>query len=248
MAASRTSQARPDQAELLRLARLSERVYQLSGPVAVGDLFPDALQAHTVGQGAHFVRYTWIERPDEFIVAFRGSLRPGSSGPWLRSWALNFKAALQDIPVATNARVHRGFSDEARAAIDKLIGRIQGKPVLFCGHSQGGALALCSAVELLRRARARQATVLSFGQPRVGNRALCAHLDTTRKIPVHRIVGIGDGVTRLPQDLFGYDHCETPSYLAKAGGWTSEGRFPLNLFTTPRNHAMTAYLARLAAV
>ncbi|MEM1076941.1 MAG: lipase family protein [Pseudomonadota bacterium] len=248
MAAAGPSQTRPGQDELLRLARLSERVYQLSGPVAVGDLFPDALQTHTVGQGAHFVRYTWIERPQEVIVAFRGSLRTGSSGPWLRSWALNFDVTLQAVPVAVNARVHRGFYGEARSAIDKLIGRVQGKPVTFCGHSQGGALALCSAVELVRRASARQAIVVSFGQPRAGNRALCDHLDRSRKIPVHRIVGIGDGVTRLPQDLFGYDHCETPSYLARAGGWTSEGRFPLNLFTTPRNHAMTAYLARLEAV
>ena len=117
------------------------------------------------------------------VLVFRGTAGP------LSNWRFN----LDIVPTAWAAggNVHRGFQRLLKVvweAIDTALDELDG-PLLYTGHSMGGALATLAAS--LRRPQA----VYTFGAPRVGDAAFA---ETLRGIPVFNVINARDIVTGLP--------------------------------------------------
>ena len=234
-----------DDAELKKFAALCGEVYQLAGPIDARQLFPNLLRQRTFDQSKHLVRYVWVEEDDRFIVCFRGSIVRGAAGPTVRSWHLNFKVPMKRIPFGISSRLHVGYLREASFALRRLQSVLNGKKVVVCGHSQGGALAICFAIQLFRFRKASEIEVVTFGQPRVGSSGLCRYLDLYKFWPVDRLVNAGDGVTCVPFGFMGYDHCETPTYLHADGTMSPRAHFNLSMLKTKRHHPIDVYIQRL---
>ncbi|MCG4788241.1 lipase family protein, partial [Roseburia faecis] len=69
-------------------------------------------------------------------------------------------------------KVHRGFYDAARQActlVEAYMDKFHaGQPVLICGHSLGGAVALILA-QMLRLRRSCEVQLYSYGAPRAAD-------------------------------------------------------------------------------
>lgn len=231
--------------EIRRLCELSRRVYQLAGTIDAKDLFPDSLVQTTFDQGIYKVRYVLIEEADRVIVCFRGSILSTEKGFTFQSWRLNFQAARREIPFGIKSKVHEGYLQQASNALGRIKGRTAGKRLIFCGHSQGGALALTLAIQFIRYFRASRIEVVTFGQPRVGNRGICRFLDRHRFFPTERFVNIGDGVSKVPFDFMGYSHCQSPAYLNDAGERVDGASFRFSVIQIDRTHGIENYVDRV---
>jgi hypothetical protein len=96
------------------------------------------------------------------------------------------------------------------------------KPVIFCGHSLGGALATIAALDLTSfenaqslRLSSDRVMVVTFGSPRVGNHSFCSAY--RRHVPFSfRWAAVGDIVTKLP--FWGYEHVPVKVMLDPLSG------------------------------
>jgi triacylglycerol lipase len=117
------------------------------------------------------------------VVVFRGTTGHVSN------WRINFDIALSPWPAG--GAVHRGFKSIIMThwdAIDKTLQRIK-NPLLFTGHSLGGALAVLTAS--LRPAQ----SVYTFGAPRCGN---AAFVKAVSPLPIFNVINPNDIVAELP--------------------------------------------------
>lgn len=127
----------------------------------------------------HEERYT--------LVVFRGTLG------W-HDWLSNLN--LLSVPAPRAGRASRGFSsslDSVWAELEAILAPIEA-PVLFTGHSLGGALATLAAAR--RPARA----LYTFGCPRVGNAAFARALENEA---TYRLVNNLDLAPRVPPGFLG---------------------------------------------
>lgn len=154
---------------------------------------------------------------------------------------------------------HRGFERawlRAEPAVRERIGWRR-KPVVFCGHSLGGALAMLAAAEGIGDGVSH--TVVTFGAPRAGNAA------AMRSVKYHthhvtRYVHNSDVVPRLPPaasglvhphrslhyiDVAGRIHFE-PSWAFRAAD-RLRGRLRGGLLDGIRDHRMDGYVAALSS-
>ncbi len=155
------------------------------------------------------------EGVDMKALVFRGSDDLGA-------WMTNLRA--QPSRWAGEGRVHSGFSgalEKAYPAIEPLLKAGPGKPLLVCGHSLGGALALLAAL------RVGKAEVYTFGSPRVGNQAFAEAVDRMPGITLRRYVNFRDPVCLLPPSLPDYRHCGTAYYIDKNGSVSSSPSEPV---------------------
>jgi hypothetical protein len=121
------------------------------------------------------------------------------------------------------AAVHSGFAYALDSIWDKdilpwLEGR-KGAKLWLTGHSLGAALATLAA------ALCPQATLITFGSPRVGNPAFAQSFAEQR---VRRFVNCCDVVTMIPPNLIGYKHVGAIRYIDRQGArqtWTDERIF-----------------------
>lgn len=144
------------------------------------------------------------------VLAFRGTqaFKPGDSLSKFGEIASDYwtdgrfaKRAARD-----GGWLHGGFSDSANELFDALqASGLLASPRRWwiCGHSLGGALAVLAAARLSEHAEQSIAAVVSLGQPKVGDTAFVAHLET---LPVFRIVHGCDVVPSLPPAAFGFAH------------------------------------------
>lgn len=133
---------------------------------------------------------------------------------------------LQQTLKYRRARIHVGFAKAYISVSQDLIRTIRdllslkSRPVLFCGHSLGGALAtLCSADLVLQpwwgRLRGGESALVStFGSPKVGNSAFQAVYNQLG-ISNWRVVAGGDVIARLPS--VGYQHVGRKVVLSARG-------------------------------
>ena len=125
---------------------------------------PDSTRIGLTGQvdgfadGADRINAAFVgETPDEIVVAFRGTLPPGSPNPGqvILDWASDVDAVLVTGTGGCPGNVHQGF----QAALDTLWPQIQpavktrsdaspSKPIYVTGHSKGGPLANLAAMRL----------------------------------------------------------------------------------------------------
>jgi len=115
-------------------------------------------------------------------LVFRGTL----------GWP-DIRADAEAVPVRweRGGRVHRGFRrvlDRVWGEVERALGDVEG-PVLYAGHSLGGALAAMAA------SRRAPDGLYTFGAPRPGNEGFGRTLEGVR---AHRVVNGRDVCTALP--------------------------------------------------
>jgi len=134
---------------------------------------PDGINAALVGEAA-----------DAIVVAFRGTLPPGSPNPGqvILDWANDVDALLMTDPGGLPGKVHQGFLgalDSLWPAMEPVVksrsAASPAKPIYVTGHSKGGPLANLAAMRL--RAALAQTTpvmVATFAGARPGGDAFAA--------------------------------------------------------------------------
>jgi len=151
----------------------------------------------------------WFHNEFDSVVVFRGT----EPNEWEDIKAdANALTALAE----TVGKVHRGFKNE----VDRIWPYIEEalesntKPIWFCGHSLGGAMANISANRCtLSYIESDPEELHTFGSPRVGCRKYVNHVR-----PQHyRWVNNNDVVTRVPPTFMGYRHNGEEMYLDRMG-------------------------------
>lgn len=151
----------------------------------------------------------WYETEHDSVVVCRGTE--------ITEWD-DIKADANAIAAVaeTVGRVHRGFKsevDEIWPHIEKEL-EANTKPLWFCGHSLGGAMATICAVRcMLSYIRSEPEEVYTYGSPRIGCNRYVNHV----KLNHFRWVNNNDIVTRVPPPWLGYRHCGTEIYLNRYG-------------------------------
>ncbi|KAF2014720.1 alpha/beta-hydrolase [Aaosphaeria arxii CBS 175.79] len=121
-----------------------------------------------------------------------------------------------DPPKCTNCTVHTGFYSSwlntRNAILSDLTEAIEKYPdyqLTLVGHSLGGAVAALAGLDFL--ARGWQPRVTTFGEPRIGNKALMSYIDDRFNITsnkdansFHRVTHVSDPVPLLPLAEWGY--------------------------------------------
>ncbi|KAF0686452.1 Aste57867_21729 [Aphanomyces stellatus] len=144
---------------------------------------------------------------DAILVAFRGSMD-------LANWVANL-SFLQTRPWSAQlpkAAVHRGFystydsiATQLVLALETLFVLHPHAPLLVAGHSLGAAVAAIAVVDLHVRHNITTHTLLTFGEPRVGNAAFVTRL--LQVVPhMHRLTHWRDIVPHVPLEWQGYVH------------------------------------------
>jgi pimeloyl-ACP methyl ester carboxylesterase len=180
-----------------------------------------------------FVGYDAIH--EMAVVSFRGSKT-------LTNWLLNLEFAHTDSPFSEclNCYVHRGFLDDYNSvavqvfvAVNQIRAKYGTKRVLVTGHSLGGVLATLAAIDLKLHDSYGNVTVITFGEPRLGNAQFADPLLSFEHLryafplfcfqdfsPVHRfanysdfmlpdhwrLVNNHDLVPHVPPENFGFRH------------------------------------------
>ncbi len=131
------------------------------------------------------------------VICFRGTSDP-------RHWAFNANTLL--ISWSAGGRVHLGFSRAFKLlqkSLTEELNHQETRPLVFLGHSLGGALALLAATLI------HPQSVVTFGAPRPGNSVFAEVVESI--CPIYRIVNGEDLVPALPSkidllDRFAYAH------------------------------------------
>jgi pimeloyl-ACP methyl ester carboxylesterase len=166
------------------------------------------------------------------FVAFRGT----QAGKLLDLVA---DARFRLVPFDPGGQVHEGFLiayQSLEAAIMKWLGGADGKRFIVTGHSLGAAMATLLA------ARRREAELVTFGSPRVGD-ATFVQLFAGRS--VRRYVDCTDGVTTVPPSLIGYAHLPGERYIDHSG-LVHEQAPPAEEVAEDRRAGRLVYAARYA--
>ena len=151
----------------------------------------------------------WFQNEHDSVVVFRGT----EVDDWNDISAdANALTALAE----TVGKVHRGFKtevDEIWPHIEKALAE-NTKPLWFCGHSLGGAMAtICAGRCTLSYIKTEPEELHTFGSPRVGCRRYVNHV----KLKHYRWVNNNDIVTRVPPAWLGYRHSGQEMYIDRLG-------------------------------
>ncbi|PRW55924.1 alpha beta-hydrolase [Chlorella sorokiniana] len=121
------------------------------------------------------------------VVAFRGTQTMQNVLTDLKAWMAplqpeaHHNGTLCKVHAGfLSAWLHHGFSEKVLARLRELDSN-KGQPLRFwvCGHSLGGALATLAALRIRQQHPMSQLTVITYGCPRVGNRAFSTLFDQT---------------------------------------------------------------------
>lgn len=151
----------------------------------------------------------WFQNEFDSVVVFRGT----EADDWDDIQAdANALTALAE----TVGKVHRGFKSEADEIWPHMEKALESndKPLWFCGHSLGGAMAtICSGRCVLSYLKMEPEGLFTYGSPRVGCRRYVNYV----KLNHHRWVNNNDIVPRVPPVLLGYRHAGDEMYLDRHG-------------------------------
>lgn len=142
------------------------------------------------------------------VVAFRGT----SS---LRDFVTDAEAWRCETELGG---VHFGFASAWSSIAEKVFNALQPygtRPVILCGHSLGGALAILGAA-LLRRHRVNVHSVYTFGAPRVGDKTFQQRYNAT-PVPGSPFANLGEATFTI------IDDCDL---VPRIPGWLAGFRRP----------------------
>lgn len=182
----------------------------------------------------------------EIIVVFRGT-EPTEIKDILAD--LN---AFQTSSFDKNGDVHLGFKnalDEIWTSLEDWVSfrRINGRKLIICGHSLGGALATIASD------RFNADECYTYGSPRVGDSKWVKNFSVKH----YRVVNNNDIVPKVPLWIMGYRHTCKPIYMSYTGKIVSmnfiqrfidsvRGRFralkKFQLFDSIYDHSMSEYI------
>ncbi len=151
----------------------------------------------------------WLQTEYDSVVVCRGT----EPNEWEDIKAdANALTALAE----TVGKIHRGFKHE----VDRIWPHIEealennSKPLWFCGHSLGGAMAnICANRCELSYIDSEPQELHSFGSPRIGCRKYVNHV----RLKHFRWVNNNDIVTRVPPTFMGYRHNGEEMYIDRNG-------------------------------
>lgn len=152
-----------------------------------------------------------IRKPKYTLISFEGS--NSSLSDWISNF--NFPKIEDEL-----GEFHEGFASSAKNLVHEILDFLHGsseKPLVLCGHSRGGALALYAAKEL-NSYLYNVDSVYSFGAPRGGNSEWVKSFNYI-EIPHYRVVNGGDRVPKLPRVWWGFRHDCKEIYI-KGRWWT----------------------------
>ncbi|KAG9307679.1 hypothetical protein G9A89_023244 [Geosiphon pyriformis] len=120
-----------------------------------------------------------------------------------------------DYPLASNAKIHRGFLEAYQSLNEDVVEQVQSLiktylsfSVRVAGRSLGGALSVIFALDLKNQIPSLVSNqnffIYTYGQPRIDNNVLAKYIDS--QISVNRITHTSDLLTHIPSRLFGYQH------------------------------------------
>ena len=121
--------------------------------------------------------------------------------------------------------VHQGFLDAWNRGREKYLtilnDAISKNPsfeIVFTGHSLGGALATLAAVDFVSTstdpmATAKKTSLITYGQPRVGDKGFAEYVDSLPWKESTRVVRKSDPIPRSPPTMFGFAHFKTEKFL-----------------------------------
>jgi len=134
---------------------------------------------------------------DVVVVAFRGTdmLSPND-------WLANFDFR-DRLPLDSGREVHRGFQNAYDSFVDEIKTHLRErnpKYTWITGHSLGGAMAECCAYDWAV-SHLPLTGLVTFGQPRVGNKAMARFIDDEIGHKYMRFINERDPVPSLPPGI-----------------------------------------------
>lgn len=187
------------------------------------------------------------------VVAFRGSSN-------IQNWIINLSTNMVAYSKCSGCKVHNGFNTAWGLAKTTVLAQLQtlraihrNAPIYITGHSLGGAIATISATDL-KEIFGNIHTVLTFGEPRVGNADFSTYFMGVAEN--YRVVHYGDIVPHIPPSSFGFVHQgfevwydkSMKSYKTCAYGETKSGGNSLSATSlNTGDHSMDTYYATLPA-
>lgn len=131
-----------------------------------------------------------------------------------------------DPPKCENCTVHTGFHTSwlnARKVVlpfvTEALEKYPNYKLVLVGHSLGGAVATLAGLDF--KARGWHPRVTTFGEPRLGNKALNTYVDERFNITAnhehnnfHRVTHAGDPVPLLPLEEWGYSMHSEEIFIA----------------------------------
>lgn len=157
--------------------------------------------------------YVAYSKPlNTIVIAFRGTRT-------YYGWIRNLRFAKPDCPFANapeDAKVHLGFLEawfylrvEVLDHLEKLTKLYPQSHLLITGHSLGGAISTLAMADIYNSTTpldVKSWNVVTYGQPRVGNRPFVDWLSTFSDVDYSRIVNENDPVPHLPPAFVGFQH------------------------------------------
>lgn len=104
-----------------------------------------------------------------------------------KDWLTNLQFWYRDSAVG---RVHKGYHEVCQGflpGLSRLIDRHADRPIVFTGHSMGGAVAVLLAAFLVER-HASVDGLYTFGQPKIGGADFSAYCEANVQAPYFRFV------------------------------------------------------------
>lgn len=174
----------------------------------VKDVFEEVVNfkvSHTEGY--------YAKKDGKLYIVFQGSRGKKDWKDNLKFWRKFIKKIKPYGNIRTDIKIHSGFLKQYKTVRFFIHELIRDCPeiheIIVTGHSLGGALATLCAVDLQYNFSPEKfITCVSFGSPRVGNRAFVRSYD--KRVPrTHRIVNGADIVCSVPLVIMGFVHVST---------------------------------------
>ncbi len=145
--------------------------------------------------------YYYGETTQKAVFAFRGT----DSFADMFADIMIYRDKTPDEMQVAGGYIHRGFFLQYSSILSKVREKVAltSKPLIFTGHSLGGALATLFALTVKTENPTRHVSCCTFGSPKVGNKAFVNAFNSKVDVSI-RIVNNHDGVTYRP--TFGYAH------------------------------------------
>ncbi|KAJ5223285.1 hypothetical protein N7468_007827 [Penicillium chermesinum] len=161
--------------------------------------------------------YLAVDNTNQLIVlAFRGSSD-------ISNWVANLDYDLTDVDLCDGCQAHSGWWSAWGSGANDITAQVQsaqstypGYKLVVTGHSLGGAIAALGGSAL--RNAGYQLDLYTYGQPRVGNKALAEYL--TNQADYWRVTHENDIVPRLPPESFGFSHASPEFWITSDNGVT----------------------------